>query len=272
MFERIELKGLSKSKMFGYAAALPFFNKRKVVELKPGINILFGGNGVGKSTILRILADTMCSRQAGHSAITKHALDTTVDSPFSGTPRCGVGLKVVHDGQPVVFCDPRDAEGHQDGRVDDEFMLMGLNELFDAKTLSHGQKTNRRLGRVLATIVGDAPHPKSVEYKVSRGSLNSVWKSKLDIVEARMAASIDKGQPTVLLDEPESCLSLKSNAGLWRWMMSDPDVHKNRQLVVATHSVFALGIPGANYTELTPGSTEEATTALFDKVERLRTK
>jgi hypothetical protein len=41
------------------------------------------------------------------------------------------------------------------------------------------------------------------------------------------------------------------------------------QVIVATHSPFALGIPGANYIEMTPGYLRECLTAAQRFVDRL---
>lgn len=118
MFSHIDLKGLAASPQFGYAKDLPFFQDKKNIAFKPGLNILVGANGTGKSTVLRMLAESTCSFQDGHSAITEATIRQGVDMPGglrkngnSTKHRDRLGLKVHHDGQPVVFSDSRQTVG-----------------------------------------------------------------------------------------------------------------------------------------------------------------
>ena len=113
MFSHIDLKGLASSTQFGYAAGVPFFKDKKKIAFKPGLNILVGPYGSGKSTVLRLLAESTCSFQGGVSAITEHAISQGVDmmaglrlNGGAGKHKDKLGLKVHHDGQPVVFSDP----------------------------------------------------------------------------------------------------------------------------------------------------------------------
>jgi len=261
MFESISLKGLGKSARFGYAAKLPFFAKKKELEFKPGLNILFGPNGCGKSTVLRILSDTMFATQGGTSVVTSSALRDAVDLIGRSEPADEIGLSVAHDGQPVVFCDPRNSVGLADGAFDDDFMDLGLRNLFAQKEASHGQLSAHRIDKTLAVLTGKEKAPSAVEWRVSRKNVNTHWAAAFDIVEARMKASIERGQPTIILDEPEANFSLLWQSRLWD-LISSPEVTRDYQVIVATHSVFALGIPDANYIDFEPGYVEKSTHAL----------
>jgi predicted ATPase len=96
----------------------------------------------------------------------------------------------------------------------------------------------------------------------------SLWAQAIDLVEARLAASIPRGPMTVLLDEPESNFSMFWQSKIWS-LLSKPDVHERFQVIVASHSVFALGIPGATYLEFEPGYVARATEVLTEKAEAL---
>lgn len=261
MFESISLTGLGKSVRFGYAAKLPFFAKKKKLEFKPGLNILFGPNGCGKSTVLRILSDTMFATQGGTSVVTSSALRETADTWGRSGPTDAIGLAVAHDGQPVVFCDPRNTVGLMGGAFDDDFMDLGLRNLFAQKKTSHGQLSAHRIDTALAVLTGKEKAPAAVEWRVNRKNANSHWTAALDIVEARMKASIERGQPTIILDEPEANFSLLWQSRLWD-LISSQAVTRDFQVIVATHSVFALGFPDANYIDFEPGYVEKATNAM----------
>lgn len=261
MFTRIEFKGLRQSKLFGYAADVPFFQARRQVDFKPGLNILFGPNGCGKSTLLKILGDTMCATQGGVSAITESAMRATTEFKFprgAGDTKVldSVGLKVHHDGQPVVYSDPRAAVGLAGGTFDQDFFKEGMQDVLKKRESSHGQLTASRVGVALDVLEGKMQLPAKPIVKFERKSVSDIWKMAIDIAEARMAPSIEKGQFTVLLDEPEANFSLKWQRMLWS-ILADPKVSSRFQVIVATHSPFVLGLPNANYIDLVPGYREE---------------
>lgn len=264
MFASISLKNLDKSKMFSYAAELPFFKDRKSIDFKPGLNILFGGNGSGKSTVLRILAETMCAYQGGMSVVTENVLRETIDSPFKGTPTDAIGLSVKHDGQPVVHSDPRKLVGLVGGSFDDDFMHHGLQESMNSKRASHGQNVLRRGSLGILVIQGQQEFPKEIIRKVTAKGVNDHFAQRLAIVEKRMVGKIPKGQPSLLLDEPEVSFSIDWQHKLWSHFHKAAKDNK-LQLIIATHSVFALGIPEANYIEVEQGSIVNATAAFLAK-------
>lgn len=261
MFASIDFKNLKDSPSFGYAAKVPFFEKRKALSFKPGLNILFGPNGCGKSTVLNILGKTMVATQGGLSVVTEAAVHETVDmlaalpSPRSGARKPmadKIGLKVAHDGQPVLYCDPRKTVGLQGGSFDDDFFLEGVAEITQNRAKSHGMASANRTNAALGALDGKLLFPKEVVHTLKKEHVNDTWCKALDLVHARMTPSIEKGQPTVLLDEPEANFSLVWQAKLWDFL-AQPKVAKNFQVIVATHSPFALGIEGANYIEFQPG-------------------
>lgn len=271
MFARISFTGLAKSPLFGYAKELPFFKKRRHLDFKPGLNLLVGPNGSGKSTVLKILGETLCATQGGVSTVTEGTVHQTVDmsAAMRGqrekvegiSPGDKIRLKVDHDGQPVIFFDPRQAVGLTGGAFDDDFFSMGMSEIMASKRASHGQLSAHRGDQALAVLLGKAPFPEKINRRMTPDRVNDVWKCALEVIEARLAASIDLGQPTLLLDEPEANYSLVWQARLWT-LLSRPDLASKFQIIVATHSAFALGIDHANYIEVVPGFREEAESAL----------
>lgn len=271
MFKTLSLAGLKNSKSFGYAADVPFFQGRKKLDFKPGLNILFGPNGCGKSTVLQILGRTMCAVQGGVSTVTQSAVDDNVDM-MTGLGRAGarmrsnIGLKVSHDGQPVVFCDPRARIGLYGvgSAFDDDFFAAGMDEVANNSRRSHGEACLSRASVALAILEGKAAFPKEVVRRLTKKSVNSTWGEALDVLEADMQASIPLGQGSVLLDEPEANFSLLWQARLWK-RLADEDVAHQYQVIVATHSPFALGIPHAHYIDFAPEFRQEAERMLRER-------
>lgn len=269
MIDSIALAGLKRSDRFGYAAELPFFKGRKTVQFRPGLNILFGGNGTGKSTITRILGDSLCATQGGVSVVTHEAIDAILaDTGFGGSAKDGIVVKVKHDGQPLIYMDPRTAVGLRNGRMDDDFMRQGLQEIFDRKTLSQGQNALRRGWYAMNVIAGKSEPPKSIEYRVHSKCLSDFWKKRLAIAQTRMEGTIDKGQPTLVLDEPENGFSFEWQAQLWS-NLTDERVTSRLQVIVATHSPFALGHAMGNYIEMQPDALKQASATFVELGQRL---
>lgn len=274
MIDALDLRGLSQSPLFGYAANLPFFSNKTLVSLPPGLTVLFGPNGCGKSTLLNILALTMAAKQGGYSAVTEDHVRTTVDmlgalpdprTRARNPMKDRIGVKVSHDGQPVLFADPRQAVGLVGGAFDDDFFQQGLNETMLGRNQSHGQRALMRSHPLLAVLSGQAQAPTEIAHKVKERNVNDVWKAALKEVHARLEPSIPKGPLTVLLDEPESNFSLVWQQKIWA-LLSRPDVAQQYQVIVASHSPFCLGIPHANYLDMEPGYREQVEALLVQTV------
>ncbi|KVP96973.1 hypothetical protein WJ97_14230 [Burkholderia ubonensis] len=289
-----------KESALPWAAELDYFKKTPVTEFKPGLNILFGGNGSGKSTVLQLLATSLAAAQGGTSVVTSSWMRDVLgfDSKEVQLP-----CELVHDGQPVMFFDARAKEGLIGGSFDDDFFSLGV-----ANTMargSTGQLGLQRLDRLLRVLVDkDSPKPQApeaepeakpkrggrtaksferkgpskslvpqgfpatIEWKVSRGAVNDHWSKRFDLVDELLRAKRPEGPKTLIFDEPESGFSLPWQAGIWHNVFSKVDPERF-QVIVATHSPFALGIPGANYIEMTPGYLRECLIAAQRFVDRL---
>lgn len=232
MITNIDFKNIKDSKAFSYAQKLEFFQKNQSLDFKPGLNIIFAPNGTGKSTILKILGKFTASEQGGVSTITNDWIRSIEDLK---------GLSVSHDGQPVMYNNPRDAVGLIGGMAgfDDDFFEKGFMETQLRE--STGMTTLHRIGGVLKTLNGDIPFPDKIEDKSFKNEKALKF----------LKANLPQGQKTILLDEPESGLAIHIQANMWR-MISKTAKDKDFQIIVATHSPFCL-IYKANFIELQPG-------------------
>lgn len=242
MISEIDFSDLPKSKVFAYAKELDFFKTHTKVEFEPGLNILFGPNGCGKSTILRMAALTLAAEQGGVSTITSTWLSDIFD--FGGECKLD-GIQVSHDGQPLMYGNPRNAVGLFGGGAafDDDFFSEGLANI--QSKASTGLTTMNRLNRMLAVALGKAPFPAKVDERVNGSTRHKA-------AMALLKASIPVGQQTLIFDEPESGLGIPVQGNLFG-VLHKAAKENGFQLIVATHSAFALGLPGCNYIEMSPG-------------------
>jgi len=267
MISEIQFPALDTSAGFSYAAKLAFFQQNTQVTFQPGLNILFGPNGCGKSTILRMAALTLAAEQGGISTITSSWLDEVFDR-FKNANKLE-GIKVLHDGEPILYGNPRNAVGLYGGGAafDDDFMMEGLQNI--QSKLSTGYTTMQRLGRMLATVQGETPFPAKIDDRI--GLLKrAAGKDKDDVLALKLLkASILKGQRTLIFDEPESGLGIPAQRNVFNMLYAA--ARKNDfQLIIATHSVFALGLPGANYIEMQPdylGHSKNAVSSVHVRLE-----
>lgn len=285
MIESITYTPVAES-LVPWATDLPYFQRTPTTQFKPGLNILFGANGSGKSTLLHLLALSLAAAQGGTSVVTT----TWMSDIFGWSAGIKLPCDVVHDGQPIMSFDARATEGLIGGGFDDDFFQLGFENTMARG--SSGERILQRADRMLAVLVhakqdGEPVEPKKstasartrkagakskkvtesrpipvfpkeVEWRVSRDRVNSVWADRVPAIEKLLAARCPQGPQTMLFDEPESGCSLQWQAGLWRNLFAQVDPEKY-QLIIATHSPFALGLPNANYIELSPGYVDSAT-------------
>jgi predicted ATPase len=209
-----------------------------LIEFGPGVNILWGRNASGKSTILQLLSQWFHCYQGGRSLVTR----TSLSDVGKGIHQTILdGAEVKHDGKPVSYYNPEKVIGVAGSQLDDDFIDEGIRSVWLKG--SSGQHTGDGLMRAVKQDVG-----KEVQW--------NAYKSQepfIAAVDAMLASNAPDGPRTILLDEPDRSLDLDNAAKVWKQL---PFPRSPRQLIVATHSPFALNIAGAKYIELTPGYLE----------------
>lgn len=230
----------------------------RTFTFKPGLNILWGKNGSGKSTLLKALARVFHCEQSGFPVITQASLDELAGrwrfNDRTGYKNLPKVFKIKHDGQAVRHFDPSHAVGLIGGAFDWDFGEMGIvNTMTKA---SSGQTTLFRFDKLIKQMA-DNEVPELEDRLVDR--MNDVWNAKKDVAMSLLKATkgVPKGQPTVLLDEPERSFDLRHQMAVWRLIRS---LSTQVQFIVASHSLFALDLPEAHYIEMDPGYLEEAQT------------
>jgi predicted ATPase len=248
MLHSVTVKNPAKLPVSWWASAEGLRN-RKVFKFKPGLNILWGRNGSGKSTLLALLAKIFHAEQGGYSCVTMTSCRQLVDLNFrKGVPQWRNGFAVKHDGKPVFYANPAKAIGLDGGGFDEAFMLQGL-----ANSLHKGSAGETTVHRVREALEKFNRGTREIEYRNEVG-VNSYWDEVFAGIRKILAANAPKGPFTIILDEPDRSLDLDWSLRLWEQEI--PKIAEKFQVLVATHSVLAIDVPGANYIELTPGYRE----------------
>ena len=204
----------------------------KELTFKPGVNVILGPNGSGKSTVLTALARTLMCEQGGTQKVTYEAISEVGNGKKTG-------LRVQHDGSPVVYSDPNKAFGLVGGMAgfDDDFFELGLQNCMYKG--SAGQTTITRLNDALHFLVGLKPVP-AVKWNTHNENLQ--W------VKDLIGQTPEKPIPTIIFDEPTRCLEMKLDAGFWANLVKHSE-KTGAQVIVAAHSPFCINIPGVHYIE-----------------------
>lgn len=218
------------------------------LTFKPGLNILWGKNGAGKSSVLTLLARMFHAEQGRWSTVTRESL-LTIFQPIkklSGMPL------LIHDGQGIAHYNPNHKVGLIGGMAgfDDDFYEQGIQAIFNMKN-SSGEIGLNEIGKLFADI--NARKSLLPVWKL-KTSGNGVWKKRLAATESFFKPSQDLGQVTILLDEPDRSLDIPAQAQLWRKIF--PHLAKKFQLIIATHSPFAANVE-ANYIEISENYLDE---------------
>lgn len=248
---------------------LAAFKTKKPFKFTPGANVLYGKNGSGKTTLLKIIgAHSGCPEYGGWSAIPEWVF---LDRENAKLPGCltqlarlgpSVAANVSWDGTATFM--------HLAAKSDEPFQAFGMphDVLTDygdqvmavMSKASSGQSRAIRLGKVLQKA--KLERPDILKLKDARDDART--KAFFDYVRKLPR----KGPFTVLLDEPER--SLDADAQILFWSTILPAMARELQVIVTSHSPFALFVPGVNVIDMEPGYSTEMRKKVGDLLDAWR--
>lgn len=221
----------------GFPLELPAIGK-KTFKFQKGLNVLFGPNGCGKTTLLNI-AGAYSGTEAGWSRFCEPSFSKKAPYPeaFGEKGPGKVKAKVDWDGTASFLMSPKTGnplgasiDDSQDGLMD---FGMIVGEI--AAKISSGQSRIVRINKleqVLKQVPDLTKKPSNYEH------VNITWQEAMDAFVKYVKTLPREGPPTVLLDEVDISLSIPLQKMFWLNVM--PNVSKKFQVIVATHCPFAL--------------------------------
>jgi len=256
MIHSFEIKDPAKSHI-KYLDKVGSLSTPRTFTFKPGLNIIFGKNGAGKSTLLTMISDLLHCNQGGYSCVTQESI-RSLGRVFDKNTIKDVleAADIKHDGQCVRYINPRRKVGLVgDGAgFDDDFFTQGVSACMTKG--SSGELTmnqiNKLIFEVSETIVPEKEW-KAGKIKEQEWNDKNKWqKSDYErqvLIENYISGNSEKGQLTVIFDEIDLSLDIPLQLAVWRFIRA---LSTDHQVIVASHSLFSLNIPEANYIELNP--------------------
>jgi energy-coupling factor transporter ATP-binding protein EcfA2 len=221
---------------------IEYLKKNPKVTFTPGLNILWGRNGAGKSTVLTAIAKLAHCRQGGISKVTETSVNDLIPDWMTNR-KTAQNIKIRWDGSPMIHIDPGHQIGVIGGSFDDDFFEGAFKY---AGKGSAGQITMHRV----SILMKENLLPLDFDTFASR--VNDVWKEMILNCKALSEPSIPKGQDTILMDEPDKSVDLDTQAMFWKKVQ---EWSKDSQIIVATHSPFAI-LAKANFIDMSDGYLE----------------
>jgi predicted ATPase len=235
----------------GYATKLPNIGHNPYT-FTPGINVLFGPNGCGKSTVLKTIAAYCAIKETGWSSYTD-PLSLPNDSRdffpsnYSTLAPGNCIADVGWDGTPTLF-NAGDIASDETwfyknvGKNKDNVFSESEQMLAMINKPSSGEYRAYQINKILNMIATNAPQTILGNPATSPG-------------EASYINSLPRnGKRTILFDEPERSLSLPKQLALFNALDAFTE---NYQLIISTHSPLILFKSNINIIDVEPGYANE---------------
>jgi ABC-type lipoprotein export system ATPase subunit len=231
----------------GYAKKLPAVKRANRIKFSPSLNILWGPNGCGKTSILEIIAaHTFCysggwTRLLDPMELAGLGKSESIELPAALSYKSPGNCKAVLDWDrvPVFFANGKDeGMGHfilEKARDTTDGITDPMEALFQKMTpRSSGERRRAKLNQI-QQMLQSAPDFRKTKVATHVNQLwQGVYQKQLDYLKQIP----NEPRITVLFDEPERHLDLRTSDKFWRELI--PHISKYAQVFVATHHPLAL--------------------------------
>lgn len=229
----------------GYASKLPLV-KSKTFTFTPGVNLLYGMNGCGKSSIMKIIGAYCSIPNGGWSRLLRpRELGFCNDKPnlperyFEIAPgKCKA--TVAWDGQPVFLQQAKAADQSNygyffDSVEDSDDGMTSMIEQVTRLTSKPSSGLTRQTGIMkMLDVMKSAPSWKDIKAETE------IQKSQLAYIKS--IGGFKAGIKTLLLDEPDASLDIQTQLIFWGAII--PKLARDGfQIIIASHNPLGLFLP-----------------------------
>ena len=228
----------------GYLSELKAFKNGKTYEFKPGVNIIVGENGCGKTTLLNLIRKYLLVDLSECSVGTFNSNINALFPSLIDHSRILDGVEVFADYRRNTFrmCHAGERKLNDEIFADEH----STNEFFGQKWASTGEGVLRSLESLFARMFG-----KGANLTFDYLQLGDNYPQYMKYIHDHL---IDGNEWTILMDEPDRNLDIE-NIGQIRDILN---VHKPQtQIIAVVHNpllICALSKnPEVNFIEMTRG-------------------
>lgn len=261
---------------YAYIADIPALKEGTTIEFKPGINIIVGANGCGKSTLIKTIATyLLCGKgcmktPTGYNAVGDAVNDRHLWDPTE-TEKLLDGVDVAHDYNGVAFILRNSYEMEEGEALRD---MDSFVSAYKRRVSSMGENTMFSIQTLFDVMFAD----KGVEYlafpvanlKKIMDNAGDVWKERLKKLllyyKRNQVTDLtpEDFQYTVLMDEPDRNLDIYNLDQVADILSQDKEM---TQLIATVHNPLLIARlsqkPNVNIIEMTEGYVNAVHTEIY---------
>lgn len=218
------------------------FNLKNEYEFKPGINILIGKNGCGKTTLLNILRSyTLCNNEY-HSKLPKSLLDINLFRPSESKPFLnGIDVLANYGASTYNLRNTKDIPTHR--QMDN---LFNFKETIITNNHSTGQGNIHNIQTLLELMFNEPTTNTTIKFPIneiinkidSYETTNHPWKSNLiDLYNYYIRNNINDEVVTILMDEPEQNLDIDNLQQIYTILS---ETRPDTQIIASIHNPILI--------------------------------
>lgn len=261
---------------YSYVADIPALKEGTTIEFKPGINIIVGANGCGKSTLIKTIATYLlcgngCMKTpTGYNSVGDAVNDRHLWDPTEGEKLLD-GVDVAHDYNGVAFILRNSYEMENGDALRD---MDSFVSAYKRRVSSMGENTMFSIQTLFDVMFAD----KGVEYlafpvanlKKIMDNAGDVWKERLrQLLQYYKRNQVTDLTPedfqyTVLMDEPDRNLDIYNLDQVADILSQDKEM---TQLIATVHNPLLIARlsqkPNVNIIEMTEGYVNAVHTEIY---------